>query len=158
MKLGAPSDEEIRRAEGRLTDARRELAASRVRARAAFRATLAKPTTLLGVALASGAAGYFLFRRPPEAEAARNWLSRWPALGAQWEALRSHLPTFGGPSAAATATTAAGATSLVGIVLAFAARYALQQLPRMGLQIVEHALRRQRAAPLRAYPARTALH
>ena len=158
MKLSAPSDEEIRRAEGRLIDARRELAASRGRARAAFRATLAKPTTLLGVALAAGAAGYFLFRRPAPAEAATNWLSRWPALSARWEALKSHLPTVGGPSTAATATTAAGATSLVGIVLAFAARYAMQQLPRIGLQVIEQALRRQRAVAVRAYPSGTALH
>lgn len=158
MNLRAPSDEEIRRAEGRLTDARRELAASRRRARAAIRLTLAKPATLLGVALASGAAGYFLFRRPARAEVATNWLSRWPALSARWEALRSHLPTVGGASAAGTATTAAGATSLVGIVLAFAARYAMQQLPRIGLQIVEQALRKQRAAPARAFPPGTALH
>jgi hypothetical protein len=158
MNLGAPSDEDIRRAEGRLTDARRELAASRVRARATVRAALVKPRTLLGVALAAGAAGYFLFRRPAQAEVAKNWLSHWPALSARWEAMRAHLPSVGGPSTAATATTAAGATSLVGIVLAFAARYAMQQLPRIGFQIVEQALRKQRTAAMPSYRPGTALH
>lgn len=160
MILSAPSDEDIRRAEGRLTDARRELAASRVRARVTVRAALVKPGTLLGVAVAAGAAGYFLFRRPAQAEVATNWLSRWPALSAQWEAMRPHLPSVGGPSTAATATTATtatGANSLVGIVLAFAARYAMQQLPRIGLQFVEQSLRKQRAAT-RPYPSGTPLH
>lgn len=158
MNLHAPSDEEIRLAEGRLTDARRELAASKVRARSALRAALVKPWTLLGVALAAGAAGYVLFKRPAQADVAKNWLSRWPALSAHWEAMRAHLPSFGGPSTAATATTAAGATSLVGIVVAFAMRYAMQRLPRIGLQIVEQALRRQRAAATPSYPSGASLH
>ena len=157
MNLSAPSDKEIELAEARLIDARRELATGRTRARAAFRAAMVKPWTLAGVVLAAGAAGYFLFRRPPQVEAAKNWLSRWPALSAQWDTLRSHLPTFGGPSTATTATTAAGATSVAGLVVAFAMRYAMQRLPRIGLQIVEQALRRQRAVGP-SYPSGASLH
>lgn len=158
MNLSAPSDEEIKRAERRLTDARRDLAASRVRARAALRAALVKPWTLLSVALAAGAAGYVLFKRPAQTEVARNWLSRWPALSARWEAMRAHLPSIGGPSTAATATTAVGATSLAGLVLAFASRYAMQQLPRIGLRLVEDAIRKQRAGVSPSYSSGTSLH
>ena len=158
MNFSAPSDEEIKLAEGRITDARHELVASRARARAALRDGLVKPWFLLGVALAAGAAGYLLFRRPAQAEVARNWLSRWPALSARWEELRAHLPSFGGPSTAATATTAAGATSLAGLVVAFAMRYAMQRLPKIGLRLVEDALRKQRSVATPSYPSGASVH
>ena len=158
MNLRAPSDQEIERAEGRLTAARRDLAASRVRAKAALRAALVKPGILLGVALAAGAAGYFLFRRQAQVEVARSWLSRWPALSARWEAMRAHLPSLGGPSSTTTAATAAGATSLAGIIFAFAMRYAMQRLPRIGLRLVEDAMRKQRTATTPSYPSGTSLH
>ena len=158
MNLRAPSDEEIKLAEGRVTDARHELAASRVRARATLRDALVKPGTLLGVALAAGAAGYLLFRRPGQVEVARNWLSRRPALSARWEAVRAHLPSFGGPSTTTTAATAAGATSLAGIIIAFATRYAMQRLPGIGLRFVEDAIRKQRTSTTPSYPSGTLLH
>ena len=141
--IRAPTNHEILLAEQDLMRSRRELAAGRVRLKTAFRNTLAKPSTLLGVGLAAGAAGYFLFRRPPAAAVAANWLDRWPALSEKWTELRAHLPTFGGPSSTTTAATAAAAsTSVMGIALAFAMRYAAQRLPAIGFRLVEQAVRK----------------
>jgi hypothetical protein len=161
--MHAPSRHEILLAEQRLIQSRRELAAGKARLRTAFRATLAKPGTLLGAAGAGAIAGYLLFRRPAaqaEVEDARNWLSRWPALSERWQALRAHLPnvSVGGPSTTTTAATAAGATSLAGIILAFATRYAMQRLPGIGLRLVEDAIRKQRTGRASAYPSGTSLH
>lgn len=161
--MHAPTHHEILLAEQKLIRSRRELAASKVRLRAAFRATLAKPSTLLGAAGAGAIAGYLLFRRPrvqSEAEDARNWLSRWPALSEKWEALRAHLPhvSVGEPSTTTTAATAAGATSLAGLIFTFASRYAIRRLPGIGLRLVEDALRKQRAAARPSYPSGSSLH
>jgi len=140
--IRAPTNHEILLAEQNLMRSRRDLSAARLRLKTAFRDTLAKPSTLLGVVLAAGAAGYFLFRRPPVA-AAVNWLDRWPALSEKWAELRAHLPSFGGPSSATTAATAAaGSTSVMGIALAFAMRYAAQRLPAIGFRLVEQAVRK----------------
>ena len=164
--IRAPTNHEILLAEQNLMRSRRELAAGRLRLRTAFRNTLAKPSTLLGIAVAAGAAGYFLFRRPPVAAAAVNWLDRWPALSEKWAELRAHLPSFGGPSSTTTAATAAAAsTSVMGIALAFAMRYAAQRLPAIGLRMVEQAVRKgvaarkgRAGATSQTYPSATSLH
>ena len=156
--MHAPTHHEILLAEQRLIQSRRELAAGTVRLRTAFRATLAKPTTLLAAAGAGAIAGYLLFKRPAQVEVARTWLSRWPALSERWEAMRAHLPSVGGPSTTTTAATAAGTTSLAGLIFAFATRYAMQRLPRIGLHMVEDAIRKQRTATTPSYPSGTSLH
>jgi hypothetical protein len=144
--IRAPTNHEILLAEQNLMRSRRELAAGRQRLGTAFRNALAKPSTLLGVGLAAGAAGYFLFRRPPVAGAVSR-LDRWPALRDKLSELRAHLPSFGGPSSTATAATAAAAsTSVMGIVLAFAMRYAMQRLPAIGFRWVEQAVRKGAAS------------
>ena len=139
--MHAPTDQEIEQAEARVTQSRRDFHSSRARVRPAFRATLAKPATLLAVAIAAGAAGYYIFRRP-QVKVPDNWLSRWPALSERWAELRSKLPG-GGPSPATTAATAAAAsTSVMGIVMALAMRYAMQRLPGIGFRVIEQAVRR----------------
>ena len=155
--IRAPTNHEILLAEQNLMRSRRELIAGGQRLKTAFRNTLAKPSTLLGIGFAAGAAGYFLFRRPPVAVAV-SWLDRWPALRDKWLELRAHLPSIGGPSTAATETTAAGATSLAGIILAFATRYAMQRLPGIGLRMVEDAIRKPRTATTPSYPSGNSLH
>ncbi len=92
--MHAPTDQEIEQAEARVTQSRRDFHSSRARVRPAFRATLAKPATLLAVAIAAGAAGYFMFRRP-QVKLPDNWLSRWPALSERWADMRSKLPGGG---------------------------------------------------------------
>ena len=144
--MHGPSDEEIERAEGRVTQSRRAFVASRARARTALRATLVKPVTLFGVALAAGAAGYLIFKRP-QVKAADDWRARWSAL-------RASFPNWGA-SSSGTATAAAASTSVAGIIVAFAMRYAMQRLPGIGLRLAEQAVRKG-AAWSRAERASTA--
>jgi len=133
--IHAPSSHEILLAEQRLMQARREVAADAVRLQTAVRATLAKPSTLLGVAGAAGVAGYLIFRRPRAVRAA--------------------------PSDAATGAVAS--TSVAGIVVAFAMRYAMQRLPGIGLQLIERAMHRGGSAagpidPRTSYRSAGTLH
>lgn len=114
--IRGPSHHEILLAEQRLMQARRETAADAVRLQTAVRATLARPSTLLGVAGAAGVAGYLTFRR------SRVRVEHTAPSGA--------------------ATTEVASTSLAGIIVAFAMRYAMQRLPGIGLQLIERAMRR----------------
>ena len=133
--IHAPSSHEILLAEQRLMKARREVAADAVRLQTAVRATLAKPSTLLGVAVAAGVAGYLIFRRPRAVRAA--------------------------PLDAATGAVAS--TSMAGILIAFAMRYAMQRLPGIGLQLIERAMHRGASAagpidPRTSYRSAGTLH
>ncbi len=60
--MRAPSDTDILRAEQRLVASEREVAQSIARLRLEFRATLAKPATLLGIACVGVIAGYSVGR------------------------------------------------------------------------------------------------
>lgn len=122
--MKAPTDNEIMLAEQRISDAKRDFSLARARANEAFQDTLVKPGTLLGVAGVSAALGYFLFKTPQ------------PAPRTPGEA----------PSTTSTAATAAVAsTSMAGLVMAFVMRYAMQQLPGIGMGIVRQAMRHRGA-------------
>ena len=127
--MRGPTDAEIKSAEERLMRARREVLARSLRVKIAGRAALVKPVTLLGVAGAAGIAGYLMFRRPVAVEVPR------------WSFRRQ-------PTTASTATTAAASTSIAGLVVAFAMRYAMQRLPGIGIKLVEDTLRKRGMWPL----------
>ena len=129
--IHAPSDEEIGRVEEKITRARREFLAGAENSHRALHDALAKPTTLLGVAGTAGLAGYLMFRRRPT------------------RIVRS--------SQASQATAAAASTSLAGIVLACAMRYATQRLPGLGMKLVGEAMRK-RSAESRARNLGVTLH
>jgi hypothetical protein len=117
--MHAPSSHEILLAEQRLMQVRRGLARDGVRLKTAVHAALSRPSTLLGVAGAAGLAGYLMFR-PPHVRV-------------------EHTTTSG------AATAAVASTSMAGIIVAFAMRYAMQRLPGIGVQLVERAMRRARS-------------
>ena len=98
--MRAPTLAAIYAAELRVAQSKRNTRDSLRRVRVAFRATLARPSTL---ALVAGAAGLFGF-----------WLARRPQ------------PQATSPSDGATV---APTTSVAGLVLAFIVRYAMQLLP-----------------------------
>jgi hypothetical protein len=125
--MHAPSDSEILLAEQRFSESRRQVKHSASRARVAFRDTLAKPGTLLGVAGAAGILGYLVFKRP--APEPRNV---------------SHAPST-------STAPAAASTSLLGILIAFAMRYAAKELPGIGVGLLQKAMRHDAGAG--AYPA-----
>jgi hypothetical protein len=114
--MKAPTDNEILLAEQRLDQARQEVVASAARLQSEFRATLAKPSTLIGVAVAAGLLGYYLFKpsRRPRRPARRVRARR-----------------------AEDRTTDETSKSLASIVVAFAMRYAMQRLPAVGMQLLD---------------------
>ncbi len=115
--MRAPSPAAISLAEQHLAHSKREVRASAARLRSALRATLARPTTLAGVAGTAGIAGFLLARRSKQRPV--------PVRVEQTSAAEA-------PSTATTAVTAAAAsTSIVGIIVAFAMRYAMQHLPQI---------------------------
>ena len=99
--MRAPSDTDIARAEQRLVESEREVAASIARLRLEFRGTLAKPAMLVGIACVAAVAGYTVERH----------FSRAPM-----------------PVERASAKTSA---SSAGIAFVFLARYGLQFLPQI---------------------------
>jgi hypothetical protein len=120
--MNAPTDNEIMLAEQRLSDARRALKEGASRTNTALRSALVEPRTLIGVAGVSGLVGYLIFRTR--------------TVRYEYRA--------GAPSTAATAATAAAAsTSLVGIVMAFAMRYAMQHVSGLGLRYFNQAMNRK---------------
>ncbi len=112
MMRHLPGRSEIAAAERRVAQARADTMYSLQRIPAALRATLSKPRSL---ALIGGAAGLF-----------GVWLER------QDKACKSRPPATAGASAAKT-------TSIAAIVIAFAIRQALQNLP-----MIVHHLRREK--------------
>lgn len=102
--MRAPDLAAIHAAELRVAQSSRNARDSLRRARVAFRAALARPSTL---ALVAGVAGLFGF-----------WVARRPQPRPQ-------------PQSPATASSAgvAATTSAVGLVLAFVVRYGIQRLP-----------------------------
>lgn len=119
--MRAPSHAEISLAERRLAQSKHEVGASAVRLRKAFRATLAKPVTLAGIAGAAGVASFLLIRR-----------FKHPVANVQQTA------THEAPSTVTTAVTSASA-SILGIILAFVMRYSMRRLLQIALGLIKGA-------------------
>ena len=103
------SKEAIYAAELRVVEAKRATREHFDRSRTALRTTIARPTTLAAVfALATGA-GFWLTRKEK----------------------RPTKVTYRSRSSSEAATTAAASTSIAGLVLAFAMRYAMERGPAL---------------------------
>ena len=104
----APSRAAIYAAELRVGEAKRATRENAQRARTALRERLAQPTTLIAVFAASAAGGFLLARRNKQTKVKVRYRS-----------------------SADSAKTAAASTSIAGLVLAFAMRYAMERAPAL---------------------------
>lgn len=119
-----PTDEEVRAAVLRLERAEQDFAAGQIRTKAAFLDFVVHPGTLLGVAVAAGAAGYLLFRPQRKAPVKVQW---------PWQ-----------PKVSPEVKQTAGA-SLLSLVIALGMRYAMRHLPGIGYRVLGQALRKRGA-------------
>jgi hypothetical protein len=119
--MQAPSDSEIEQAEQRLVQARGEVSTGTTRLNAELREFLAKPATLLGVAGIAALAGYLIFKPRPEKK------------------VKVKLVPEG--------SSQAQSGSILGLLAAFAMRYAMKQIPGMGSRLVEKVAHPSKTPP-----------